>query len=79
MKESTMKIYCFNLEECAYYRYLDDEEYKHIDFNNKFIHCPDCHSLAAYVPDDFTSEISKAELIQIYAIVDKVFKENEQD
>jgi hypothetical protein len=74
-----MKIFCFDRENCGYFYYLEEEDYKNIDFSNKFINCPECTSLAAYVPDDFVMEASKEEYIQIYAKINKVFKEYDDD
>jgi hypothetical protein len=51
-----MKFICLDFDNCGYHKYLDDEDYLQVDFNNKFHSCPECDYLMSIVEDDFTIE-----------------------
>lgn len=74
-----MKIFCFDREECGYFYYLTDEDYKEIDFSKKFMTCPCCTSIAAIVPDHFVLDLTKNDYFDILTTVEKALKSNDDD
>ena len=69
-----MKIYCFDREDCCYYRYLDDEEYTQYDFNHPFLNCEECDYVAIIVPDDFVLELNDKTKSLIISALNKMDK-----
>jgi hypothetical protein len=69
-----MKIYCLDREDCCFYRYLSDDEYKVYDFDKPFIHCENCDYVALIVPDDFVLENNSKTKSLILSALNKLDK-----
>ena len=48
-----MKVFCFNLDECAYTYSIPTEELTNYDLTKPFIKCPQCNSFAIIANDTF--------------------------